>query len=160
MNNRKYIIAGVVAVLFTFAGYNLYTYFKTQQAIQLEQDQRAEERRAARAEKAAQRETARIAAIAAKEKEAEARRAVQELENAKAAAEQAKKVEEDEARLAQQEAERLAFVEEKRLRREQAANDRSPRSDVQSTSRVGRTSALSSSTGFQQTTSATIPANF
>lgn len=124
MNNRKYIIAGVVAVLFTFAGYNLYSYFKTQQAIQLEQDQRAEQRRAARAEKVAQRETARIAAIAAAEKEAEAWRAVQELENAKAAAEQAKKVEEEEARLAQQEAERLAFVEEKRLRREQDAKDR------------------------------------
>lgn len=114
MNNRKYIIAGVVAVLFLFAGYNLYSYFKTQQAIQLEQDEKAENRRIERVEKARKREDDRLAAIAAEERQAEADR----LARAEA---KAQKIAEQKAR---EKAKRLAAVEEERLRLERRANDR------------------------------------
>ena len=114
MNNRKYIIAGVVAVLFLFAGFNLYSYFKTQQAIQLEQDQQAEARRIQREEDAKQREADRLAAIAAEERKAEAERLAREEAKAQ-------KIAEEEAR---KEAARLAAAEEERLRLERRANDR------------------------------------
>lgn len=79
MNNRKYIIAGVVAVLFLFAGYNLYSYFKTQQAIQIEQDQQAENRRIERdAER--QRKATELAAQRAEDNEADERERLAEEE--------------------------------------------------------------------------------
>lgn len=114
MNNRNYIIAGVVAVLFLFAGFNLYSYFKTQQAIQLEQDQQAEARRVQREEEARQREADRRAEIAAEERRAEAERLAREEARAQ-------KIAEEDAR---KEAARLAAAEEERLRLERRANDR------------------------------------
>lgn len=114
MNNRKYIIAGVVAVLFLFAGYNLYSYFKTQQAIQFEQDQQVESRRIQREEDAKVREVDRLAAIAAEQQQEEAERTVR-------AEAKAQKVAEREARV---EAERLAAEEKKRVREERRSNDR------------------------------------
>lgn len=114
MNNRKYIIAGVVAVLFLFAGYNLYSYFKTQQAIQLEQDQQVEERRIEREEVAKQREADRLDEIAAQERQAEAERIAREEEEAQRIAE----------REAREESDRLAAAEQERVYLEQRNNDR------------------------------------
>ena len=39
------MFAAIIGVVFLFAGYNLYSYFKTQQAIQVEEDRVTEERR-------------------------------------------------------------------------------------------------------------------
>ena len=114
MSNRKYIIAGVVAVLFLFAGYNLYSYFKTQQVIQLEQDQQAENRRIERAKEAKQREADRVAKVAAEERKVDAER------TARAEAKAQKQAELD----AQKEAQRLAAAEEERIRIERRANGR------------------------------------
>jgi hypothetical protein len=46
MDNRKWIFAGLIGLVFVFAGYNLYSYFSQQQAIQIEEDRLAQERRA------------------------------------------------------------------------------------------------------------------
>ena len=43
MKNPKLIFAIVLSVVFCFAGYNLWSYFKEQQAIQIEEDRLAEE---------------------------------------------------------------------------------------------------------------------
>ena len=48
MENRKWIFVGVISLVFVFAGYNLYSYFTEQQAIQIEEDRLAQERRDAR----------------------------------------------------------------------------------------------------------------
>ena len=45
MKHRNTIIAGIVATLFLFAGYNLYSYFKEQQTIQQQEDRQTETRR-------------------------------------------------------------------------------------------------------------------
>jgi hypothetical protein len=97
MTNRKWIFAGLIGLVFVFAGYNLYSYFKEQQAIQLEEDRLAEERRV-------QREAERQAAIAAEEAERAAREAeaeAQRLEEERLAEERRL------AREAEREAERL-----------------------------------------------------
>ncbi len=114
MNNRKYIIAGVVAVLFCFAGYNLYSYFKTQQAIQMEEDRQVQERRIQRETEAREREAARLAQIENERLEAEAKENAREEERAR-------KLAEEEAR---KEAKRLAQEEEKRAAEERRTNDR------------------------------------
>lgn len=62
MKNPKLIFAIVLGVVFCFAGYNLWSYFKEQQAIQLEEDRKVEERRV-------QREQERKAQAAAEEDE-------------------------------------------------------------------------------------------
>ena len=56
MNIQKTIFAGVVALIFLFAGYNLYSYFKEQQAIQQAEDRQAEVRRVQKQQKQEQRE--------------------------------------------------------------------------------------------------------
>ena len=56
MNIQKTIFAGVVALVFLFAGYNLYSYFKEQQAIQQAEDRQAEVRRVQKQQKQEQRE--------------------------------------------------------------------------------------------------------
>lgn len=114
MNNRKYIIAGIVGCLFLFAGYNLYNYFKTQQAIQLEQDQMAEERRIQRDNEAREKEAARLAKIESDRQKAEAAELARKEAKAQKEAEEAAKLE----------AERLAREEEKRLAEERRANSR------------------------------------
>ena len=45
MENRKWIFVGIISLVFVFAGYNLYSYFTEQQAIQIEEDRLAQERR-------------------------------------------------------------------------------------------------------------------
>ena len=45
MTHRNTIVAGIVAVLFLFAGYNLYSYFKEQQVLQQEEDRQIETHR-------------------------------------------------------------------------------------------------------------------
>jgi hypothetical protein len=120
VNNRKYIVAGVVAVLFLFAGYNLYSYFKTQQAIQLEQDQQAENRRVERAterkRKSQELEAKRVADSEAKERArlAEETRKAEEAEQReeariKAEAEAEVRRATKKAEQAAQSAERLAY---------------------------------------------------
>ncbi|MBM1691590.1 ankyrin repeat domain-containing protein [Sulfitobacter geojensis] len=49
MKNPKFVFAVVLAVVFCFAGYNLWSYFKEQQVIQAAEDLRIEQRRAERA---------------------------------------------------------------------------------------------------------------
>ena len=56
MNIQKTIFAGFVALVFLFAGYNLYSYFKEQQAIQQAEDRQAEARRVQKQQKQEQRE--------------------------------------------------------------------------------------------------------
>jgi len=70
MNTQKTIFVSVVAVVFLFAGYNLYSYFKEQQAIQQAEDRQAEARRVQKQQEREQREADRQAKIA----EAEERR--------------------------------------------------------------------------------------
>lgn len=116
MNNKKLIFATVVGVVFLFAGYNLYSYFKTQQAIQVEEDRAAETRRV-------QREQERQAQVAEarsqQEREAAARLAERAAEEQRRADEAAKR---EEARIAE-EARRAvanAQAEEERLAQEEA----------------------------------------
>lgn len=88
MNKRNLTIASVIGVIFLFAGFNLYSYFKEQQAIQAAEDLRIEQRQIAR--------------------EAERQQKAQELEAQRIADREAK----ERARLA--EAARLAELEEQR----------------------------------------------
>jgi len=110
VNNRKYAITGVIAFLFLFAGYNLYSYFKTQQAIQLAEDQHAEERRIERAEAAEAREANRRAELAAQQQRDDAERLAREEAQAR--------------RIAEEEVRRIAAEEEEQQRLEQRNNDR------------------------------------
>lgn len=106
MNIQKSIFAGVVALVFLFAGYNLYSYFKEQQAIQQAEDRQAEQHRAQKQQEREQREADKQTKIA----EAEERR-----EN-----ERQKQIAQKEQKQAEQEAnqqERLA--EAKRKKEEQ-----------------------------------------
>jgi len=106
MNTQKTIFASVVAVVFLFAGYNLYSYFKEQQAIQQAEDRQAEARRNQKQQEREQREADRQAKIA----EAEERR---ENERHKQLAQKAQKQAEQDAK----QQERLA--EAKRKKEEQ-----------------------------------------
>ena len=108
MKNPKLIFAIVLGVVFCFAGYNLWSYFKEQQAIQIEEDRLAEERRV-------QREQERQARIAAEEEERRQREAEAE----------ARRLEEErlaeERRLAREAEEEARRQEAERLRAEQEA---------------------------------------
>jgi hypothetical protein len=106
MNTQKTIFATVVAVVFLFAGYNLYSYFKEQQAIQQAEDRQAEARHVQKQQEREQRETDRQAKIA----EAEERR---ENERQKQLAQKEQKQAEQDAK----QQERLA--EAKRKKEEQ-----------------------------------------
>lgn len=80
MNKRIVIIVSLVGVVFLFAGYNLYSYFREQAAIAALEEQLAQERRLERERKAAERiaaEKAEIERIAAERKAIEERRAQQ-----------------------------------------------------------------------------------
>ena len=48
MKNPKFVFAAVLAVVFCFAGYNVWSYFKEQQAVQAAEDLRTEQRRVER----------------------------------------------------------------------------------------------------------------
>jgi len=118
MNNRKWIFAGLIGLIFVFAGYNLYSYFGEQQVIQAERErviqERQIERDRERTERAAIRagEQAKLEADqqaqadlrAAEEAEREAQRAQERAEAeanariAREAREQAER-EQDQARL-------------------------------------------------------------
>lgn len=103
MKNPKLIFAAVIGVVFCFAGYNLWSYFKEQQAIQIEEDMLAEERRVARAaekrrkaEERAAKEAEEAAAseqerLAQEEREAEETRQLEEARIAADAATEAKR---------------------------------------------------------------------
>lgn len=97
--NKKVIIAGVVGVVFLFAGYNLWSYFKEQQAVQLAEDQQAEQRRITREAERIQREA---------DQKAETERLRLEEEQAVREAEERKEQERAE-REATEEAERLVY---------------------------------------------------
>lgn len=88
MNNRTYLFAGVIAVVFVFAGYNLYSYFQEQAVVAAEQERQAEERRI-------EREQERAAAAASRQEEAarleEERLAQQERERQEAAEREAER---------------------------------------------------------------------
>lgn len=88
MNNRTYLFAGVIAVVFVFAGYNLYSYFQEQAVVAAEQERITEERRI-------EREQERAAAAAARQEEAarleEERLAQQERERQEAAEREAER---------------------------------------------------------------------
>ena len=116
MNNKKLIFAAVVGVVFLFAGYNLYSYFKTQQAIQVEEDRTAEAQRVQR-EKERQAQVAE--AQAQQEREAAARLAERAAEEQRRADEAAKR---EEARIAEEarRAVAAAQAEEERLAQEEA----------------------------------------
>lgn len=81
MKNQKLIFAAVIGVVFCFAGYNLWSYFKEQQAIQMEEDRLASERKIARE----QERKDRLAADAAAQQEAEAKKEADRLERKRAA---------------------------------------------------------------------------
>lgn len=82
MENRKWIFAGVISLVFVFAGYNLYSYFTEQQAIQLEEDRLAQERRAARDAERAERAAAQAVEQQRLEEERQVRAAAQAQEEA------------------------------------------------------------------------------
>jgi len=77
MNTQKTIFASVVAVIFLFAGYNLYSYFKEQQAIQHAEDREIEARRVQKQQEREQREADKQALIVKKENQREAERQAQ-----------------------------------------------------------------------------------
>jgi hypothetical protein len=116
VNNKKLIFAAVVGVVFLFAGYNLYSYFKTQQAIQVEEDRVTEVRRVQR-EQERQAQAAQIQAQ--QEREAAARLAERAAEEQRRADEAAKR---EEARIAEEarRAVAVAQAEEERLAQEEA----------------------------------------
>lgn len=88
MNKRIVIIASLVGVVFLFAGYNLYSYFKEQAAIAALEEQLEQERRLERERKAAERVAAEKAEI---ERIAAERKAIEERKAAEAAAREAEK---------------------------------------------------------------------
>lgn len=120
MNNRKMLFAGLIGFVFIFAGYNLFSYFKEQQAIQIEEDRLAQERRIARdaeraeraakqADEAARQEEERQQRLARQEQEAADRQAKQDQERleAEATARVAREAREE----AQREAEKARLAE-------------------------------------------------
>jgi hypothetical protein len=82
MNNRKWIFAGLIGLVFVFAGYNLYSYFSQQQAIQIEEDRLAQERRAERERDRAERDAAHATEQQRLSEERQARAAAQAQEEA------------------------------------------------------------------------------
>lgn len=86
MNKRIVIIASLVGVVFLFAGYNLYSYFKEQAAIAALEERLEQERRLERERKAAERVAAEKAEI---ERIAAERKAIEERKAAEAAAREA-----------------------------------------------------------------------
>ena len=120
MNNRTYLFAGVIAVVFAFAGYNLYSYFQEQAVVAAEQERIAEERRierdqeraaaaVARQEEAARLEEERLARqererLEAAEREAERERARLEAEASAQLEREAREAErQEQARIAREE---------------------------------------------------------
>ena len=112
MGNRKFIFVGLIGLIFIFAGYNLYSYFKEQQAIQIEEDRLAQERKAQRERDRAERAATQAAEQQRLEDERQARAAAQAQEEAERQAQR------DQERL---EAEAKARVE--REEREQAKKE-------------------------------------
>ena len=112
MDNRKFIFVGLIGLIFIFAGYNLYSYFKEQQAIQIEEDRLAQERKAQRERDRAERDATQAAERQRLEDERQARAAAQAQEEAERQAQR------DQERL---EAEAKARVE--REAREQAQRE-------------------------------------
>lgn len=119
MKNPKLVFAAVIGVIFCFAGYNVWSYFKEQQVIQAAEDLRIEQRRAERAaeqkRKSEELEAQRIADSEAKERArlAEEARKAEEAERRKEARIKAEAEEEvrraaKKAEHAAQRAERLA----------------------------------------------------
>ncbi|HBS27232.1 MAG TPA: hypothetical protein DD827_08940 [Gammaproteobacteria bacterium] len=117
MKNKKVIFAAIVGVVFLFAGYNLYSYFKTQQAIQIEEDRVAEVRRIERDQERQAREAEARAQQEREEAERQAEIAAEEQRRAEEAAKREEARIAEEARQAvadaQAEAERIAFEEER-----------------------------------------------
>jgi hypothetical protein len=105
MENRKWIFVGVISLVFVFAGYNLYSYFTEQQAIQIEEDRLAQERRDARDAERVERAAAQAAEQQRLEEEREDRAAQQAQEEAE--------------RLAQRDQERLEAEANARIEREE-----------------------------------------
>ena len=101
MNTQRIIFAAVVAVVFLFAGYNLYNYFSNQSEIQAQRDQEAQEL-------ALERERRKTANAEAK-REAAAERKRKQQEEERLAAE----------RRAQQEAKRQAEADKREARRQE-----------------------------------------
>jgi flagellar biosynthesis GTPase FlhF len=119
MKNPKFIFAAVLAVVFCFAGYNVWSYFKEQQVIQAEEDlrlqQRQADRDAERLRKSQELEAQRLADEQAQERDhlaEETRKAeeAQQRQEAKIKAEAEAEVRRNEKAAAQaaQSAERLA----------------------------------------------------
>lgn len=82
MENRKWIFVGIISLVFVFAGYNLYSYFTEQQAIQIEEDRLAQERRDARDAERVERAAAQTAEQQRLSEERQARAAQQAQEEA------------------------------------------------------------------------------
>ena len=102
MKHRNTIIAGIVAVLFLFAGYNLYSYFKEQQAIQQEEDRRAETRKIQKEEDRQRQKTEKQARIDKENQQRDADRQAQiEAEKKKQAEEEAERETNRQKRLAE-----------------------------------------------------------
>lgn len=108
MNNPKVVFAAVIGVVFCFAGYNLWSYFKEQQAIQMEEDRVAEERRI-------QREQDRAARKAAEEQER------RDLEARAIAQAEERKRQEETDRLAREAAKEAQRKEDERQKAEREA---------------------------------------
>lgn len=112
MKNPKFVFAAVLAVVFCFAGYNVWSYFKEQQVIQAEEDlrlqQRQAERDAERVQKSQELETQRLADEQAQERArlAEETRKAEEAQQRQEA--KIKAEAEAEVRRAEQDAENLA----------------------------------------------------
>lgn len=113
MNKRVLVIASVIGVVFVFAGFNLYSYFKEQQAIQMEEDRLALERQQ-------QRERERLERAAAEKAEQERlaaeRQAEEERRAAERVAEEQRREQERLAAEAERQAEMDAADQEKRDR--------------------------------------------
>lgn len=112
MKNPKLVFAAVLAVVFCFAGYNVWSYFKEQQVIQAAEDLRIEQRRADR-EAERQRKAEKLEAQNAADREAKERAQIAEDERKAQEAEERKaariKAEADaELRSATKEAEKVA----------------------------------------------------
>jgi len=74
MNIQRTILTAVLAVVFLLAGYNLYSYFKEQQAIQQEEDRQAVLRQQQKEQERKEREAEKQAQIAEEKRQREAER--------------------------------------------------------------------------------------
>lgn len=112
MKNPKFIFAAILSAVVCFAGYNLWSYFKEQQAIQVAEDLRAEEQRVQRVQERKVKEEAAAQKAKRQEEEAaaeraEAQRIKEEARAVREAKELARKEKAEQDRLAK-EADRLA----------------------------------------------------